>query len=105
MKPIRLAPEAARELDKAADWYEYRQPGLAVRFLGEFDDLLPRIRRHPSAFPRLLGVPPNLEIRRALMSRFPYGLIFLELEKDIRVIAVAHDKQRPGYWIHRLEKL
>ena len=29
MKPIRLAPEAARELDEAADWYESRQSGLA----------------------------------------------------------------------------
>ena len=104
MKPIRLAPEAARELDEAADWYESRQSGLAARFLAEFDDLLPRIRRYPSSFPRLLDVSSDLEIRRALMSRFPYGLIFLELEKDIRVIAVVHDKRRPGYWIHRLRK-
>jgi plasmid stabilization system protein ParE len=103
MKPVRLAPEAAREVDEAAGWYESRQAGLAVRFLDELDQTLLQIRRHPSAFPCLEDVPADLEVRRALMSRFPYGLIFLELRKDIRVVAVAHAKRRPGYWIHRIK--
>jgi hypothetical protein len=40
MKPVRLAPEALRELDEAAIWYESRQPGLAGRSLDEFDSFL-----------------------------------------------------------------
>ena len=103
MKPARLALGAAQELDEAADWYESRQEGLAVRFLDEFDQVLSQIRRHPSAFPCLQGIPEDLEVRRALMSRFPYALIFLELRKDIRVVAVAHTKRRPGYWLYRLK--
>jgi toxin ParE1/3/4 len=102
MKPVRLAPEAVRELDEAADWYESRQAGLAVRFLDEFDRVLSQIRRHPSSCPCLQDMPIDLKVRRALMTRFPYALVFLELSKDIRVIAVAHAKRRPGYWVHRL---
>jgi len=44
----------------------------------------------------------GLEVRRALMSVFPYALIFLELKREIRVIAVAHTSRRPGYWIYRV---
>jgi plasmid stabilization system protein ParE len=64
LKPVRLAPEAARELDEAAGWYESRQPGLARRFLDEFDALLPQIRQHPAMFPCLEAFPADLEIRR-----------------------------------------
>jgi plasmid stabilization system protein ParE len=90
-------------LDEAADWYEARQEGLAARLLDEFDQVLSQIRRHPLAFPRLQDLPTDLEVRRALMFRFPYALIFLELKRDIRVIAVAHTNRQPGYWIHRLK--
>lgn len=102
MKPIRLAPEAARELDEAAAWYESRQSGLARRFLDEFDALLPEIRLHPAAFPCLEDMPADLEIRRALMVRFPYALVFLEWQDKVRIVAVAHCKRRPGYWLYRL---
>jgi plasmid stabilization system protein ParE len=102
LKSIRLAPEAARELHDAAIWYESRQAGLANRFLDELDALLPRIRQNPAAFPCLAEFPEDLEIRRALMVRFPYSLVFLDLQDHIRIVAVAHGKRRPGYWLYRL---
>lgn len=97
-----MAPEAARELNEAAVWYESRQSGLANRFLDEFDALLPQIRQRPASFPCLADMPEDLEVRRALMVRFPYALVFLELQDDIRIVAVAHGKRRLGYWLYRL---
>ncbi len=38
----------------------------------------------------------TLEIRRALLARFPYALVFLVREDEVRVLAVAHAKRRPG---------
>ncbi|MCP4594404.1 MAG: hypothetical protein GY842_27045 [bacterium] len=43
-----------------------------------------------------------MKVRRASLSRFPYALVFIELDEEIRVLAVAHDKRRPGYWLDRL---
>ena len=40
-------------------------------------------------------------IRRALVQRFPYALPFEAHSNQIRVLAVAHDKRRPLYWLNR----
>ena len=80
-----------------------RGPGLDVEFLAEIDRVLPLIEDSPASFPRLLDVPDDLVIRRALLPRFPYAVIFMELEDHVRVLAVAHAKRRPGYWLDRIK--
>jgi hypothetical protein len=47
----------------------------------------------------------DLEVRRALLPRFPYALVFLELQAEIRVLAVAHAKRHPDYWLNRLQAI
>ena len=94
--------DALDELFEAAAWYESQQRGLARRFLDEIDALLPRLAAHPAAFARLPDAPPDLEIRRGLLHRFPYGVVFVELEEHIRVIAVEDTRRRPYYWQDRL---
>jgi hypothetical protein len=32
------------------------------------------------------------------VRRFPYVVVFVMLDDDIRVVAVAHAKRRPAYW-------
>lgn len=102
MKRVHLTPAANREIAEAAEWYEARQAGLSDRFFEEIDNALALIRRHPSAFLLLPDLPSDLQVRRALLDRFPYSLIFLELPSEIRIIAVSHLKRRPGYWLSRL---
>lgn len=102
MKVVRLSPEAIDELVEAAAWYRARRPGLESEFLAEVDRVLPLIGGSPAAFPRLLDVPDDLVIRRALLPRFPYALIFMDLVEHVRVLAVAHAKRRPGYWLDRV---
>ena len=43
-------------------------------------------------------------IRRARLPCFPYAVIFMDLGTEIRVLAVAHAKRRPGYWLDRVDK-
>jgi toxin ParE1/3/4 len=102
VKVVRLSPEAIDELVEAAEWYQSRRPGLESEFLAEVDRVLPLIASSPKAFPRLLDLPADLEIRRALLPRFPYALIFMDLSEHIRVLAVAHAKRRPRYWLDRV---
>lgn len=104
MKPAHLDRAALEELFEAADWYESSQPGLADRFLEDFEQLLVLVRAHPSAFPVLQASPPDLAVRRALFHKFPYAMVFLELQAEIRVMAVAHHKRRPHYWLSRIRE-
>jgi plasmid stabilization system protein ParE len=102
VKGLRLSQEAIDELLEAAEWYRARRPGLEAEFLAEMDRVLPLIGSSPTAFPRLLHLPADLVIRRALLPRFPYAVIFMDLGEHIRVLAVAHAKRRPGYWLDRV---
>ena len=104
MKPARLAPETIAELGEAAAWYESQRPELAEDFLEEFEGVLRLIETRPASFPRLLDAAPDLIIRRALLSRFPYSAVFVELPAETRILAVAHCKRRPGYWLNRVGK-
>lgn len=102
MKGVRLSQEAIDEFLEAAEWYEARRPGLGADFLAEVDRVLPLIGNSPAAFPRLLDLPADLVVRRALCPRFPYAVIFMDLGEHVRVLAVAHAKRRPGYWLDRV---
>ena len=101
MKLVSLSPEAVVELAEAASWYETRQPGLAIRFLQEIDQTQHAIQSRPLSFPRLANTAVDPVVRRALLPRFPYALVFLELQTEIRVLAVAHAKRHPDYWLNR----
>jgi plasmid stabilization system protein ParE len=103
VKSIGLSLEAVAELAEAALWYETRQSGLAVRFLQEVDHTQQALQSRPLSFPRLATTSSDLVIRRAILPRFPYALVFLELPAEIRILAIAHAKREPDYWLNRVE--
>ncbi len=104
MKILQFELEAVDEIEEAAEWYEARQPGLAGQFLDEIGRLEQTILGRPASYPRLDIPPQDLVIRRALLNRFPYALVFLDREKEIRILAVAHTKRQPGYWLSRIRR-
>ena len=94
---IRFLDVAQRELDDAFDWYNEREEEVGRHFLDELDRAIRRIRSFPLSSTE---VAPG--IRRCLMARFPYGVMY-GIERDsIIVIAVAHLHRDPRYWIDRL---
>lgn len=99
---VRFEDEADEEYRAAARWYEERRVGLGIEFLDAVDYTLNQILR----FPRIGALVPrmraDLAVRRAPVKRFPYHVIYLETQAAIRVLAVAHDRRRPGYWKSRL---
>ena len=89
--------KADAEVTAAARYYEAQAEALGSSFLEELDAALERIKAHPQAAPSV-----GREIRRAILRRFPYS-VFYAVEPDrIRVLAVAHQKRRPNYWLDRL---
>jgi toxin ParE1/3/4 len=102
VKPVRVEPEAKQELAAAAAWYEERRAGLGLELVAEVDAVFAAIARSPSRFPLDPRVAPELGVRRAAARRFPYSIAFIEFAEVVRVLAVAHEKRRPGYWVGRL---
>ncbi len=104
MIPVRFAPEVAAELVDAIRWYEERRSGLGDELLAEIESILPIIGSRPRSFPQLATKSPSYEIRRALLPRFPCAIVFLVRAEELRVLAVAHAKRRPGYWLGRVRR-
>ncbi len=103
MKPVRVEPEAKQELAAAAVWYEERREGLGLELVAEIDSVFAAISRSPGRFPLYPGVARELGVRRAAARRLPYSVAFIELDTVVRVLAVAHEKRRPGYWLGRVQ--
>jgi plasmid stabilization system protein ParE len=97
MKQVTLHEEAAAELNEAAKYYEERVPGLGLLFLTALEEATEKVVANPEAF-QLVGA----EIRHKLLRRFPYSFLYVSESDRICVIAIAHQKRRPGYWSHRL---
>ena len=97
MKGARFNPLAERELTEAIQYYEERSSGLGFRLLEEVEHAVIFIRRHPEAAPRVLN-----SIRRFVLSQFPYYLLYRPLQGGrLRILAVAHQKRHPRYWVGR----
>ena len=48
-------------------------------------------------------MPVDLPVRTMAVTRFPYHVVYLEHDSHIRILALAHDRRRPGYWKTRLK--
>jgi toxin ParE1/3/4 len=99
--PIRFHPGAAADLGSAGDWYELQVPGLASDLTDEVDRALDAIADRPSTWPLWPGVDPALAVRRFLLPRFPFAIGYVVEGETITVLAVAHLRRRPGYWLRR----
>jgi plasmid stabilization system protein ParE len=87
-----LRPEAEDEAVDARRWYESRSPGLGHRFAVALDSSVVRIVTNPFAFPPVHG-----EIRRAVLTRFPYAVYFRIDQQNVVILAV-HGRQDPARW-------
>ena len=101
-KPVRLDPEAEEEIDAAARWYEAQRPGLGLDLIAAVREAVTAIGESPSTFGLAPGVPDALGVRRCAVRRFPYALVSVDLRDEIRVLAAAHYRRRPGYWRGRV---
>lgn len=93
---VELLPEAQLEIEEAIDWYLARSVRAAEGLLRELDRGFDRIRRSPSACPSF-----EAETRRYILAKYPYSIIFRQSPERFEIVAVAHHKRRPRYWIAR----
>jgi plasmid stabilization system protein ParE len=93
---VEFSPEARSEFEDGEDYYERQQNGLGARFRADVREALSRLRRWPLAAPLERG-----DIRRVVLSRFAYKLLYSVEADCIYIIAVAHLHRVPDYWAGR----
>jgi toxin ParE1/3/4 len=96
VKPATFHPEAEDEVRAALDYYDRRQAGLAGEFRRELEAAVERVRQNPQLY-----AEDDAGARQCPLGRFPYTLVYVELDDAIWVAAVAHQRRRPGYWRRR----
>ncbi len=95
---------AEREMEDAFWTYEGRSDGLGTRFL----DQVQRSARYLLTFPKSAPVARRIggvTIRKRVLDRFPYDLFYTFDEDFLSILAIAHQKRRPGYWIERAHEI
>jgi len=97
--PVRYHQAAEDELLNAIGYLELRAAGLGRRFFAE-------VRRAQNL---IAQVPESAEeispgVRKLLLRRFRYSLIYSIENDGLLILAVAHQSRRPGYWVSRLTR-
>ena len=97
MKAAVFHPLAEQELVDAATYYEEQKLGLGLEYLQEAEHAVNFLIRYPKA-----GLVVRGSVRRLVLPKFPYSLLYRVLASDqIRILAVAHHRRRPQYWVNR----
>src|SRR5215210_3250915 len=89
--------DAAAEIEEDRAWYRERSESAEAGFLRELDHAIEQVIESPSQWPPYLA-----GTRRYVFPTYPYSLVYFVEGEVLRVVAVAHDKRRPGYWRKRL---
>jgi plasmid stabilization system protein ParE len=89
-------PAAEAELNEAIDYYESVQPGLGVDLADEAQQAIVRAAKYPRAW-SIIRKP----VRRSLVKRFPYGILYVEHRDSIFILAVMNLHREPDYWANR----
>jgi toxin ParE1/3/4 len=93
-----LHSEAALEHEEQAAYYKTRSPTLAQRYNKAFKSAAARACEAPH---RHRVVSPE-GVRRLSLRGFPFAIYFFEFGGVVQIVAIAHHRKRPGYWLSRL---
>ena len=91
-----LTAEARDELREATQWYALRSPRAAHAFFNAYKHARGLIGSEPE---RWAEIEPG--VRRVLLPKFPYSLLYALEGGRAVVLAVKHDKRHPDYWRDR----
>ncbi|MEO7496708.1 MAG: type II toxin-antitoxin system RelE/ParE family toxin [Massilia sp.] len=85
---------ASAELESIATYYaQVANKELARTFVDEFERAAYLVLGNPHIGSALRGGQRKYSLRR-----FPYQIIYQLAGNDLRILALAHHRRKPGYW-------
>jgi plasmid stabilization system protein ParE len=94
---VKFHPDARVEVREARKWYYERSPLSAIAFAHAVENAISRIAVTPTQYQLA-----EHRTHKLVLQRFPFSIFYLTLESGIVIVAVAHQKRRPGYWSSRV---
>jgi hypothetical protein len=95
---ISFHPEAEVEFTGDIEYYEGCELGIGYDFSIEIFTCIQNIVKYPTAWPSM-----EENIRRCLVNRFPYGVIYSVEHDAVSILAVMHLRRHPDYWKNRIK--
>ena len=92
-----LSPEAEADALAAFRFYEDRREELGERFRNHLGRAFTRLQNNPEEAPVVYR-----NLRRKLVHRFPYMVLYQLVPGVLYVVAIMHTKQEPATWQHRV---
>ncbi len=96
-----MHPAALADLDAAGEWYDEQVLGLSLELLDAVQEAIGLIEARPLAWQRD-DWASDRNLRRFVMRRFPFSIVYEVTELEVRIVAVAHFRRNPRYWRDRL---
>ncbi len=96
MRTVKFLSEAEVEIRDSVLWYNLQQEGLGLEFVRCVDECIERIKRAPELYPKV-----HYHLRRSVVKRFPFIIMYDFTETKILVYAVFHSKRNPKKLIKR----
>ena len=96
MLNLDVSPDAYAEIDDAVTYLNAQSVGLGDEFYDALSAAIDEVRRSPNN-----SLPGDYGTRMRKIAPFRYLLVFEQLDDVLQVIAVVHERQRPGYWRSR----
>lgn len=90
-------PAAEADHLESIGYFESKCPGLGASYLAEFESIMAKVCESPQRYP--VEKPPDVRCIR--MNRFPYAVLYRQVSGVVQVLAVAHHRRRPNYWLDR----
>lgn len=98
-----MAPWLLRmRLRPTSTWYEARGAGLGDRLEAAVDEVVDTVLEWPESGAVWSGWDSIPVVGSRRVAGFPHRLIYLVRATELVVVALAHQKRKPGYWRGRL---
>ena len=94
----RLTPEAELDLIEAIRWYDTRDEELGDDLLRRVYQCIASLEKNPRLYPTVYR-----QMRRALVRRFPYQILYEVESKQIIIYAIFHSARDPEVWKRRID--
>jgi plasmid stabilization system protein ParE len=95
--------EAHEELRASVHWYEDRRERWGDKFADAVESAIDSIVGSPTSWGFYRGIRRTPQVYCRSLAGFPYDIVYLVRGGEVYIVAYAHERRSPGYWVRRID--